>query len=215
MSSVEASQPKWILIGGSRGLGGEFAKILNSRSEPYEVLSRQQGGFDVTRVEQWDTLVSKLSELDPTKIVYFSGGGPYGPFGSKAFKDHQWAFRLNFEFPAFLLHRILQPGGFDKLQQVCFIGSAIAESKPDPGAASYAAAKHGLLGLVSSVQAEVHAELDLRLYSPGYMDTGMLPANAWPRARMGLVRAPADVARELYAWGCSDAGHSHSRFTSN
>lgn len=200
MSSLDVSKPKWILIGGSRGLGAEFAKLLEAKSETYEILSRKYGGFDVTRIEQWDTLVSKISDLGPAKIVYFSGGGPYGVFGSKAFKDHQWAFRLNFEFPAFLLHRVLQAGAFDKLQQVCFIGSAIAESKPDPGAASYSAAKHGLLGLVSSVQAEAHGDLDLRLYSPGYMDTGMLPANAWPRAQAGLVRAPADMAGELYAW---------------
>jgi short-subunit dehydrogenase len=200
VSSQETSQQKWILIGGSRGLGAEFAKILESKSEKYEILSRKQGGFDVTRVEQWETLIPRLSDLGPTKIVYFSGGGPFGEYGSKAFKDHQWAFRLNFEFPAFLLHRVLQAENFDKLQQICFIGSAIAESKPDPGAASYAAAKHGLVGLVSSVQAEPHGTLDLRLYSPGYMDTGMLPANAWPRAQAGLVRSPRDVAGELYSW---------------
>ena len=81
------------------------------------------------------------------------------------------------------------------------MGSSVAEDKADPGAASYAAAKHALKGLLESVILE-KPDLDVRLFSPGYMDTGMLPQNAWPR-QQGLAEDPDAVARRLWQWSNS------------
>jgi NAD(P)-dependent dehydrogenase (short-subunit alcohol dehydrogenase family) len=80
---------------------------------------------------------------------------------------------------------------------VILLGSAVAEASADPGAASYCAAKHALKGLIASLRAEIPA-WDLRLFSPGYMDTEMLPGNA--AARRQGVYSPARMARELWDW---------------
>lgn len=205
---------KWILLGASRGLGLAFAKksLAMESSQSLVVVSRkiEKGHFnipaekwtaDFTDESQWNLLLEKILAAGPSRIFYFAGGGPYGDFDTKAWKDHLWAYRLNFLFPAFLLHTAILSA--KNLRQIVYIGSAIAEDTPDPGAASYSAAKHSLKGLVTSVQKEIQAEqksLDLRLYSPGYMNTDLLPPDAWPRQQQGLVLETDKVANDLWQW---------------
>lgn len=187
-------------MGASRGLGAAFAEILSRKNISCSSFSRKLNGFDAHSQEKWSSWRDQWMDLGPTHIIYFAGGGPHGNFGSKEFKDHLWSFRVNFEFPAYLLHSILSSNDCPQLQQICFIGSAIAEAAADPQAASYSAAKHALLGLISSVQQEEHGSLDLRLFSPSYMDTTLLPANAWPRQRPETVHSSLKVATALWNW---------------
>lgn len=193
-------QSEWLVLGASRGLGAAFFQLLSLKEYSVVEFSRSRGQFDATQEEKWMEWLERWKKISPTRIVCFMGGGPYGQYGTKAFKDHRWAFRLNFEFPAFLLHSALTDSNWSSLKQICFIGSAIAEAKPDPLAASYAAAKHALCGLVTSIQRETHGSLDLRLFSPGFMDTNMLPKNAWPRHGGAVVRKPEQVAQNLLSW---------------
>ena len=203
---------KWILLGASRGLGYQFAKrsLQSGLCQSLVVASRkiEKSEFPKSNVpiekwvcdfadpSQWESYAQKIIESQASRIFYFAGGGPYGNFATKAWKDHQWAFRLNFEFPAFVLHQILKQ---KNTCQLVFIGSAIADNSPDPGAASYSASKHALRGLISSVQAEETA-IDLRLYSPGYMDTDLLPPDAWPRQQAGKVLPTDKVVDDLWQW---------------
>jgi short-subunit dehydrogenase len=150
--------------------------------------------FDLTKRSDWDSVIEFVQKTDPDQIIYCSGGGPYGLYNQKKFSDHEWAFNLNFLFPAYLIHQI------DK--SMTLVGSSVAESKPDPMASSYAASKHGLLGLIKSVKAESPSR-KIKLFSPGYMDTGLLPANAWPR-QQGLQQSPATLAKILIDWIQSD-----------
>lgn len=190
----------YLLLGASRGLGLQFQKILQQKQISSKSYSRTLNAVDFTKASMWDELLLQFQKDQPEVLIYFAGGGPYGAFQKKDFKDHQWAFRLNFEFPAFLLHSLLkQPQDFSNVRQVCFVGSSIAESQPDANAASYAAAKHALKGLVTTVQRE-SPRFDLRLFSPGYMDTSLLPADAWPRQKDGLVASAEAVAADLWAW---------------
>ncbi|MES3039325.1 MAG: SDR family NAD(P)-dependent oxidoreductase, partial [Bdellovibrionota bacterium] len=85
------------------------------------------------------------------------------------------------------------------LKKFFVVGSAVAEQKADPGAAMYSASKHALCGLVHSIQKE-EIPFDLRLFSPGYMDTGMLPPQAWPRKEPGLVKDAKVLAQKLIEW---------------
>lgn len=201
-----AKNEKWLLLGASRGLGRAFFEISTQENSNLglQLLTASRRApselhLDFTNSEKWAEYVEQFQKFSPTRIFYFAGGGPYGNYLQKNWKDHQWAFRLNFEFPAFLLN---QTPKIQSLKQITFVGSSIAESKPDPGAASYCAGKHALKGLVQSVQQELKDQntLDLRLFSPGYMDTGMLPANAWPRQQADLVKAPKDIAMDLFKW---------------
>ena len=72
----------------------------------------------------------------------------------------------------------------------------MAEDKADPLAGSYAAAKHALRGLVDSVNSEQESEIKLLLFSPGYMQTDLLPSNSRPR-QDGLAESPRVVAARL------------------
>ena len=110
---------------------------------------------------------------------------------------------VTYQFPARLLHAL---ASLDHPPPVVLIGSAIAESNADPGAASYAAAKHALKGLWSSLRFE-YPNWDLRLFSPGYLDTELLPAHSGPR-QLGVYQVNT-VAKELLEWaqGPDIGGH--------
>ncbi len=191
-----------LILGGSKGLGLALKRQYEAQGIEVQTLSRTTSPkVDFSKMLEAPGTLQTLKNLKPDKIIYCAGGGPHGNFSAKKFKDHEWAFAVGFLFPAFLLHGILEnPGEWSSLKQICFIGSAIAEAKPDPQAASYSAAKHALCGLVTSIQGEPHGELDIRLFSPGYMDTGLLPKNAWPRQVGSLVSSPEKVADFLATW---------------
>lgn len=193
---------KYILLGASRGLGLEVSQVLSAGGHQVFNFSRSSSPkMDFSKIELASSYLEGWAELKAERIIYFAGGGPFGPFAKKEFKDHQWAYAVNFIFPSWLLHMVLTDSRFiGNLKQICFIGSAVAGTKPDPGAASYAAGKQGLRGLLTSVQQEPHGDLDIRLFSPGYLDTAMLPPNAWPRQGGGLVKSPAVVAQALLEW---------------
>jgi short-subunit dehydrogenase len=197
------TQIKWGLIGASRGLGQSFAwQVARHRPEDQIlIVSRRADTTQLPRCELYACdlnteqgqvqLIEQLQTWQPQRLFYFAGGGPYGSYQSKAWKDHQWAWQVSFMAAARVLHTI------DRAEQMVFIGSAIAENQPDPHAASYAAAKHALKGLVTTLQVE-NPKRDLRLYSPGYMDTGLLPPRAV--ARQQVLLKPEVVAADLYEW---------------
>ncbi len=203
-------------MGASRGLGWATYQQLNQRSDDQAFLlssrkigSRQELISKNTELVQQDFSVTPISSdflmtlqrFNPTCLVYFAGGGPYGNFGEKKWSDHQWAFKTSFLYPAEPLHVILSgPTNWKQLKKIVFIGSAIAENKADPKAASYAAAKHALKGLIDSVHLErVGTEgPQLKLFSPGYMQTDLLPVNSQPRQNQ-IALDPDDVAKKLIA----------------
>ncbi len=199
---METSE-KIVVFGASRGLGAAVVSLLQkqelllvSRKPPVALGARSQfAQFNLANVTEQTACVKAVRQFAPMRLIYSVAGGPFGSFGSKAWKDHEWAWEVSFRFPARLLHEVLA-APIPSLRQVVFVGSQIAEAQADPFAASYAAAKHALKGLVTSVQGEKPA-LDVRLFSPGYMDTELLPKNAWPRQSPGLVQDPGAVARQL------------------
>jgi NAD(P)-dependent dehydrogenase (short-subunit alcohol dehydrogenase family) len=212
------SNETWVLLGASRGLGLAFARRALTESVPpvlhcFSRKAPEQSGFsgihtsDFSKNENWGEVIGRIRNLEPERIFYFAAGGPHGKFQSKDWKDHVWSWKVSFEFPAFLCHQVLRDP--QKVRQIVFVGSSVAESHPDPMASSYSAAKHALLGLLTSIQAE-GPTVDLRLFSPGYMDTQLLPANAWPRQRSGGVKSPEEVAEILWTWiHNADDGEKH------
>jgi short-subunit dehydrogenase len=188
---------KFILLGAARGLGWatyKKLKLIYDESE-FLLVSRKirmrekELGSKTILIEQdfskldWDeNFVSKLKDFKPTCLIYFAGGGPFGTYQSKNWNSHIWCINTTFLYPARLVHRILSDAeSWSQLQDFVLIGSSIAESKPDPNAASYAAAKHALLGLVQSLNLEQKTPVRVNLFSPGYMQTDLLPPNSRPR----------------------------------
>ncbi|MCH2534480.1 MAG: SDR family oxidoreductase [Bdellovibrionales bacterium] len=206
------------ILGASRGLGLELAKHLKSSANLFLVARNIESlkaefsaphtlqPFDFTHEAQWENLFQQLKSHNAQRIVYCAGGGPYGDYAQKAWKDHMWAYNLNFLFPAFLLHSCLKESKL--FQQFIYVGSDICEARPDPKAASYSASKHAMKGLLTSIQSEA-PELDVRLFSPGYMDTSMLTPNAKPRQSQMSLLSPELVAKQLWQWAQSPQGDRH------
>ncbi len=188
-----AEDERILVLGGSRGLGAAIVTEFSQKNFNVTSFSRKSKiKADFANPEKWNDILIQVKEYHPTRIIFCAGGGPYGPYGEYQWKDHSWALKVTFEFPAFLLHYLIQ-NPLSELQQISIIGSSIAESKPDPGAAAYCAAKHALRGLVTSLQKE-NLPFDLRLLSPGYMKTDLLPIDSAPRNE-GRARDPFDIAR--------------------
>ncbi len=210
-----------LILGASRGLGAALVKVASdegaqvfgvSRKEPLLTKMRAElANFDYmvadfTRPEDQTRVLELLDEKNFHRVFYIAGGGPYGKFGEMKWSAHEWTWDLNFHFPARLLHHLSrQPSP----PQMILVGSSVAESEPDPLAASYCAAKHALKGLYSTLCVEMPM-WDLRLFSPGYMDTEMIPRNAAPR-KQG-VYDPVHVARDLWLWSLTPEATPHKIF---
>jgi short-subunit dehydrogenase len=200
---------KVAILGGTRGLGAALAKNWLQKGHPVWISSRKRGighelggencfwkGFDFSQKSQWPALVQALDDWGPEILIYCAGGGPFGQYGNKAWKDQEWAFQVTFECPAFLLWTYCRAESLKSVKNFVVIGSVVAEAQPDPQASMYCASKHALRGLIGSLQKE-YPEKGIGLFSAPYMDTDLLPAGAWPRRQQDLVRPPALVAEEL------------------
>jgi short-subunit dehydrogenase len=216
MLTLFAVTERIAILGASRGIGRAIARGLEDRAELLLVSRRWEASgagrskkisLDLTREDHWSILENELATFRPSRIFYVAGGGPHGLFAEREFKDHLWAMNLNLLTPLRLLHWALRAC----VPQLIFFGSAVAEQKPDPLAASYASAKHGLLGLIESARAEGTGPTDLRLYSPGYTATDLLP----PPAREKLpsrVLSPEEVAEDFIPWAFSNPVEGHRIF---
>ena len=208
-----------LILGASRGLGAELVAEISSTAyavtgfaRKETALARLQESFpmfegriaDFSTSQGQDAVIQHVLEQDFRKIFCVAAGGPYGLFHDRAWKDHQWAWEVSFLFYARLFHALLAARKFET--QVIAVGSSVAENFPDPQAASYCAAKHALKGLVMTLRAE-NPGWDLRLFSPGYMNTDMLPRQAAVR-QLG-VYDPKQISRELWLWSLSadETGH--------
>lgn len=114
-----------------------------------------------SREQNVENFLNEAKDIVFHRFIYFAGGGPYGKFEEKAWKDHQWAWSVTFLSAARFFHTFLRMPHF---RQGIGIGSQVAENHGDSGAASYAAAKHALRGLLLTLQMESSGK-DLRLFS--------------------------------------------------
>ena len=194
---------KIAILGASSGLGLEIAKLyseesslfLSARKTKNIKLKGDHFYFDCDFTKQFAQLLVFLKSFNPEVVIYCAGGGPYGKFKDKELKDHEWSLAVNFLAPQKLIHSCLNDGDIKKL---ALVGSAVAEDLGDINASSYAAGKHALVGLHKSIILE-EPEFDLRLFSPGYMNTKMLPKSAPVRKTKNILE-PLDVAMRFKSW---------------
>lgn len=209
---------KWALIGASRGLGRAVAEslpaddriLIVSRKEPVG-LKREAEFFRSDLAEERSQLLEKLRQFEPDMVIDFAAGGPYGEFAQKNFKDHLWAFQVSFIAKAELVHGL---AGFSKPPKaVCWIGSAIAEDEGDVKAGAYAASKAALKSLFFTLRKEQSLPFPLLMFSPGYIDTDLLPAGAAPRKQAESLWKPSEVAAKLLSWLSDPGRDGYKRLT--
>jgi hypothetical protein len=201
LSILPTSEARVAVLGSHKGLGFECVKVLGlsrKNSETYHFSSNYTfKSFDFTKLVsdelEFNHFIQTLKSFNPTQVMYVAGGGPFGHFASKNWKDHEWSIKLNFLFPAKLLWALKQPGDFLDLKTFLYLGSEIAESETgDRLGPSYAAGKWAMKGLFKSLKS-VSDQLLLEWISPGYMDTDLLPHGSAPRLS-GSIANPKDVA---------------------
>lgn len=207
-----------LILGASRGLGRELARVILEangkvtgvarKADKLAQIAQEYSAFeyvvaDFTKLEGQSLVLKLLRDRKFDRVFYCAGGGPYGPFHQFSWASHQWAFDVTFTFAAQVLHQLARE---PNPPQMTLIGSAVAESRPDPGAVSYCAAKHALRGLFECLKLE-YPNWDLRLYSPGYMDTDMIPPNAAVRKKG--VHSPRAVAEDVWRWTLTSGSSGH------
>jgi short-subunit dehydrogenase len=211
-----ANQTKVAILGASRGLGLCLARQLQLDPEVQSILAISRKPlaepdlsksrpfvFDLAS-EDLQPLFAELELFQPNVIIYSAGGGPFAKFENSKWQSHQWAFQVTFLSVAKILHWYLARPQANIGQQFVALGSSIAESQGDSQASSYASAKHALLGLYQSIQME-QPRIDFRLFSPGYMNTDLLPKGSWPRLQKHELWEPEKVARLLWSWAKDSA----------
>ncbi len=213
---------KVIVLGSHKGLGHECVKSLINISKVKSVLglSRHDSNdflntnkyqfksFDFTQAysdeKLYQELLTDVSNFKANYLIYCAGGGPHGKYEAKDWKDHEWALKLNFLFPAKLIWSILKRNQDAKeLVQSPFtflyIGSAIAESdQGDSLGPSYAAAKWAMKGLIKSLNG-TPGSINIKIISPGYMNTTLLPLGSAPRSSNQDILDVKDVVKEIFS----------------
>ena len=184
-----------LLVARSQGALESLSETIES---PHKILM-----MNFAKPDCLGKLMDELAIHKIKRVFYFAAGGPHGLFAKKEWKDHLWSLQVSFLTPSELFHGILSRDDLSCVEQIIFVGSLIADSSPDPLAASYASAKHGLKGLVESVQRE-GVERDVRFFRPGYMNTDLLPKNALPRTQGKLLLDPDQVAQQFMDWALKD-----------
>lgn len=210
---MDYENSKVFIIGGRRGFGKSIGDVWSQAVPHVKIVttSRVTGAnyiFDLANEESVTALLKTLDDEQPEIVVCAAGGGPYGEFVKKDWKDHSWALSVTLLSPMRIAHHLLRS---TYCRQVILIGSAVAEAGADKYAASYCAAKHGLRGFVGTLALEA-TDKDIRLFSPDYMATDMLPANA--ASKIGKVAAkPQDVARDFVEWALASKAAWHKIYT--
>ena len=196
---------KVAILGGSRGLGAALVQHLKQRGHDVFMISRQPSAevaatnwaaADFSQKLQWPSVVQKIKDSQSEVLIYCAGGGPFGKFGDKAWRDQEWSWTVTFECPAYLAWQMCRAEALPGIKKLIIIGSAVAEAQPDANAAMYCASKHALRGLLDTLKLE-YPEKEIHLFKAPYMDTDLLPPGAWPRQKPGLVQAPENVAQDL------------------
>ena len=186
-----------VILGASRGLGHSISRLV---SEESVLISRTQNvKVDLSKPESLKLIKSIVDESNVDCIIYCVGGGPHGDFFTKPFHSHRWAYEVNF-FRPIELASYLKSRKYKGL--FVYIGSAIAERSSSLKSLSYSDSKKMSLKTLMSID---ESDLRVRVFSPPYMDTGLLPKNSWPRIEHPeLVLDPDEVAKTLKDWISGD-----------
>lgn len=211
---------KWALIGASRGLGRAVAELLGPDYEVLIVSRKAPQGLkraaeflsaDISLSEGRQAILTKLNEFQPEVVIDFAAGGPYGEFAKKDWPSHLWAFEVSFLSKAEILMGLANSKTPPK--KVCWIGSAIAEDEGDEKAGAYAAAKAALKSLFHTLRKERSLPFELLLFSPGYINTDLLPQGSAPRKVAESLWQPEEVAEKLLSWLQDPGPKGYKRLT--
>lgn len=176
-----------VVTGGSRGIGLATAQLFQRLG--YEVVSLSRSApptaeidhlatdiTDLASVERAaDALVERVAGWDQTVLIHNAAVHRHDTIRSLSARDLLAVLSANLAAPQALNQRlipVMKPGS-----SILYIGSTLAE-KAVPGAASYVASKHGMIGLMRATCQDLAGRgVHTACICPGFTDTEMLRAH--------------------------------------
>ncbi len=199
----------WITGGGSgiglalarRWAGGGTTLVLSGRDPGrLQRAVAELGGsahalpVDVTREDSVAEAVDRLRERHGLPDIAVLNAGIYRPSARLSAAKIESHLQTNLLGVVRCLERLLPAMRERGSGQLVLMGSPAGYSGL-PGATGYGASKAALLNLAESLWPELHAAgVDLRLVSPGFVDTPMVAGNRFP---MPFLMSPDEAARRI------------------
>jgi NAD(P)-dependent dehydrogenase (short-subunit alcohol dehydrogenase family) len=229
MENRSAGSRVALVTGGTKGIGRGIAQALLAARYRVVVCARKQPetlpvaedraaefvACDVRDVEQVKALVAGIVERHGRidLLVNNAGGAPSAEAATASPRFHESILRLNLIAPL----NLAQAANAQMQHQadggvIVFIGS-ISGMRPSPGTAAYAAAKAGVMSLVTSLAVEWGPKVRVVAVSPGLVRTEQSHLHYGDEAGIAAVAAtipagrmaePGDVANAVL-WVASPA----------
>ncbi len=199
------------LVGASRGMGLETARLLSERGWHVTLSARNPGAleeaalsmdassipFDITNQAQVNAAAEEIFLDHPPELVIINAGD-YQPMPIAAFDValFEQLNRVNYLGVVYMLGAILKPmremGGGQIL-----INCSAAAYRGLPLAAPYSAPKAATLNLAEALQPEARQwGIELRVINPGFVRSSLTQQNTFTMP--GLME-PGDAARRIVA----------------
>ncbi len=181
-----------LVTGAGRGIGAAVAQRLSAQGHSVALTARSGDELnalatrlpgpslvvpaDLTDPTAADTVLSRVEREwgGPVEVLVLNAGaGTSAPLARTTDEDWARMLDLNLTAPFRLLRRAL-PGMVEQGWGRVVAVASIAAKRGDPYISAYTASKHGLLGLVRSVAAEVATTgVTVNAVCPAYVDTPM------------------------------------------
>ncbi|TYB48220.1 SDR family NAD(P)-dependent oxidoreductase [Actinomadura chibensis] len=173
-----------LVTGGSRGIGAAVATRLELEGHRVARVSRTGAGAsersmsvraDLTDDAQLESAIQEVEDRwGPVEVlVANAGAAAESPIVDETDQTWQGLLDLNLSVPFRLMRRTLPAMTAAGWGRIVAIGS-VASLRGEPRLGAYTAGKHGLLGLVRSVAAEVAKDgVTVNAVCPGYVDTAL------------------------------------------
>ncbi|MGO2664535.1 SDR family oxidoreductase [Mycetocola reblochoni] len=186
MTAASAARPLALVTGATSGIGAAIAEELASthdlvvvgRNEPALAAWASRDGVTALRLDLSDpegfaVAIAPLGIERLDVLVHAAAIATGRAVGSASVQDWREHLVVDLIAPAELT-RLLLPAVTAAQGDIVFIGSG-AGTRPVPGSAVYAAAKHGLRGLADSLRIEVEPDrVRVVTVAPGQTDTPLL-----------------------------------------
>jgi 3-oxoacyl-[acyl-carrier protein] reductase len=169
---------KYLLIGGSRGIGAETAKLLSEQGDQFYMISRSEPPVFSGLIQHYeaDVLEDDLESVFQTDeldgMVYFPGSINLKPFRGLEMEDFESDLAINLKGAVKCLKAYFSALKKGKDPSVVLY-STVAVGQGMPFHASVAAAKGAVEGLTRSLAAEWAPTIRVNAIAPSLTDTDL------------------------------------------
>lgn len=191
-----------LVTGGGTGIGAACAAALTAAGARVTVLGRREAPLRAALAQGWaaDCIAADINALPAlpefSLLVHAAGAAESAPFLKSDASLFERMWRINVMGAVAVTQAVLPPmleAGFGRVVMV----ASTAALKGYPYVSAYAAAKHGLLGLVRSLAQEVAAKgVTVNAICPGFTETA-IAADSMSRIMEKTGRSAAEARADL------------------